>query len=68
MDLEEIPYLRWFDKYPACRMCAKKADGLLMSERNENYGAHCQKCADKRLKMSAMVRARLAARTLSEGE
>lgn len=58
--LEDIPNLRWFDKYPSCRMCGKKADGLLMSDRNDSYGAHCLKCADRRLKLSAKIRARLA--------
>jgi translation initiation factor 2 beta subunit (eIF-2beta)/eIF-5 len=66
--LEDTPSLRWFDKYPACRMCGKKAEGLLMSDRNESYGAHCQKCADKRLKVSAKVRTQLAARLSQEGE
>lgn len=60
--LEDTPSLRWFDRYPSCRQCGKRADGLLMSDRNESYGAHCQKCADKRLKASARVRAKLTAR------
>jgi ribosome-binding protein aMBF1 (putative translation factor) len=58
--LQETPDLRWFDPYPPCRMCGKKADGNLMSVRNERYGEHCKRCADKRLKLSKEVREMLA--------
>jgi DNA-directed RNA polymerase subunit RPC12/RpoP len=63
--LDETPDLRWFktESY-ACRMCGKRAAGELMSYRNETYGMHCQKCADKRLAASKRVREQLAA----EGE
>lgn len=61
--LEETPDLRWFSAYPACRMCGKVAHGLLMDVRNTSYGAHCNKCADKRLAMSKKVRERLAKET-----
>jgi hypothetical protein len=54
--LPETPDLQWFDPYPPCRMCGKKADGVLMSVRNERWGEHCRRCADKRLKLSAQVR------------
>lgn len=56
MTRDETPDLQWFKTYPPCRMCGKKSDGLLMSRRNESYGDHCKKCADKRLKDSKMVR------------
>lgn len=65
--LEETPNLQWFDPYPACRMCHKKADGNLMSNRNENYGAHCRKCAEARLKLSKKVRNALAQEGRSDG-
>jgi hypothetical protein len=59
--LPETPDLRWFDPYPSCRMCGKASAGQLMSVRNERYGDHCKRCADKRLKLSAKVREQLAA-------
>lgn len=42
--------LRWFDPYPPCRQCGKPSAGRLMDVRNTNYGDHCKKCAEKRLK------------------
>lgn len=64
--LKETPSLRWFDAAGfRCRQCGKHADGNLMSDRNESYGAHCQKCADKRLKASAQVREMLAKQSAS---
>jgi hypothetical protein len=58
--LRETPELRWFDPFASCAMCGKSAAGLLRGSRNESYGAHCQRCADKRLKLSAQVREALA--------
>lgn len=59
--LKETPNLKWFDnKGFRCRHCGKHADGNLMSDRNESYGAHCQRCADRRLKDSKQVREMLA--------
>jgi DNA-directed RNA polymerase subunit RPC12/RpoP len=59
--LPETPHLRWFNPMNFnCRRCGKRADGELMSVTNENYGLHCQRCADKRLKLSAKVREQLA--------
>jgi hypothetical protein len=58
--MAEVPNLRWFDPYPVCRQCGKTAHGLLMSDRNESYGAHCLKCANKRLKDSAKARGEIA--------
>lgn len=54
--LEETPHLRWFDRYPPCRMCKKPSAGLLRGTSNESYGDHCQRCADKRLTASERVR------------
>ncbi len=54
--LSETPELRWFDAYPSCRMCAKKAAGVLYGSRNQSYGPHCQRCADRRLATSAKIR------------
>lgn len=58
--LSETPDLRWFNPYPRCRICGKRPDGVLMSVRNESYGEHCQRCADKRLKASKSVREQIA--------
>lgn len=53
----ETPDLRWFrERDFSCRMCGKRAAGNLMGTRNDDYGMHCRKCADKRLKESAKVR------------
>lgn len=54
--VSETPYLFYFRVYPTCRMCGKKSDGLLYDHRNESYGDHCKKCADKRLASSKLVR------------
>ncbi len=54
--MDETPDLRWFNPYPACRMCGQKSDGILMSVRNDSYGDHCKKCAKKRLADSKAVR------------
>ncbi len=56
MGERETTELRWFDKYPCCRMCGKQAHGVLMGSRNESYGAHCSRCAEKRLKASEKAR------------
>lgn len=50
------PDLRWFDEYPACRMCGKQSAGRLMDVRNTNYGDHCKRCAEKRLKAAKAYR------------
>ena len=61
MTLEETPHLQWFNPMSfGCRMCGKRADGELMGVRNESYGLHCKRCADKRLKASAKVREQIA--------
>lgn len=56
--LSETPDLRWFDGCyrQKCHSCGKRADGLLRGVSNESYGAHCQRCADRRLKASLKVR------------
>lgn len=58
--LDESPDLQWFKTYPTCRECGAKSDGLLMSRRNDSYGDHCRKCADKRLKRSKEIREELS--------
>lgn len=63
--LEDTPDLRWFDRFPSCRQCGKPAAGNLMDVRNSSYGAHCQRCADKRLSASKRVREMLARETKS---
>ncbi len=57
--VDESPSIRWFDAYSTCRMCGKKSDGLLRGDRNESYGDHCRKCADKRIADSKRVREQL---------
>jgi hypothetical protein len=57
--LDEAPELRWFERLPKCK-CGKTATGILRGTRNESYGHHCDKCADKRLKASAKERDALA--------
>lgn len=53
--LEESPHIQWFERHSRCR-CGKKSDGILRGTRNESYGEHCQRCADRRLKASQRVR------------
>lgn len=55
----ESPSLRWFEAFPVCK-CGKKSEGILRGDRNDSYGHHCRRCADKRLKESARVRAALS--------
>lgn len=58
-ELDESPDLQWFKAYPSCRECGRPSAGLLMSRRNESYGDHCRKCADKRIKRSKQIREEL---------
>lgn len=59
--MSETPDLRWFEQQThKCWMCGKPATGILRGFRNESYGHHCKKCAEKRLKDSAKVREREA--------
>jgi hypothetical protein len=56
--MSESPDLRWFENTERkCGRCGKRATGILRGSRNESYGPHCQRCADKRLKDSEKVRA-----------
>jgi len=52
----EVPNLRWFENFGSCVICGKASRGMLRDDRNQSYGPHCQKCADKRLKDSKLVR------------
>ncbi|WP_156028986.1 hypothetical protein [Sphingobium sp. DC-2] len=54
--MAETPNLRWFEAYSTCRMCSKRADGILRGLQNESYGPHCKKHAEQRLKASQKVR------------
>jgi DNA-directed RNA polymerase subunit RPC12/RpoP len=59
-ELEDTPNLRWFERINMnCQQCGKRAAGRLRGSRNEDYGLHCQKCADKRLAASKRVREQL---------
>lgn len=52
--------VRWFDALGTCA-CGKPATGVLRGPRNDNYGASCKRCADKRLKQAEAERKRYAA-------
>lgn len=41
---------QWFDPYSSCRVCGKKAAGILMGYNNQNLGSHCRPCAEKAIK------------------
>lgn len=55
--MSETPDLRWFESTERkCSVCGRRATGVLRGIRNESYGPHCQKCADKRLRESEKAR------------
>lgn len=54
--MAETPALRFFEAYPACMGCGRAAAGVLRGDCNQSYGAHCKRCADRRLKDSAKAR------------
>lgn len=58
--MNETPDLRWFEEFGRCIICRKVAHGILRGVRNESYGAHCKRCAEKRLEDSEKVRAQEA--------
>ena len=51
----ETTNLRWFEEWSKCR-CGKLAQGILRGAQNENHGAHCKRCAERRLKASEKAR------------
>ncbi len=53
--MTETTELRWFEEFSRCR-CGKRAHGILRGSRNESYGPHCTKCANKRLRDSERER------------
>lgn len=56
--MRETPDLRWFEETDRkCSACGKRATGILRGVRNESYGPHCKRCAERRLKASEKVRA-----------
>lgn len=52
----ETTELRWFDAYAKCSQCGGVSHGILRGSRNESWGDHCRKCAEKRLKASRKAR------------
>ena len=62
--LRESPEIRWFEQRgtPRCDRCGKVAQGTLRGSRNESFGPHCKRCAEKRIRDSETVRAALAAK------
>lgn len=59
--MDESPHVQWFEPYSKCR-CGKPAAGVLRGTRNESFGAHCKRCAEKRIKDSLRVRKQIAER------
>ena len=55
--MSEVPDLRWFEETDRKCSCGKRATGILRGSRNESYGPHCKRCAEKRLKASERERA-----------
>lgn len=65
--MAETTALRWFEVTDRKCSCGKRATGILRGERNESYGPHCARCANRRLADSEKERKRLAkARTVSD--
>ena len=58
----ETTELRWFEDLPRCG-CGRPSAGILRGSRNESYGHHCKRCAEKRLRASERARAALAKAT-----
>lgn len=53
----ETTALRWFENTNRpCQICGKRADGVLRGDRNESWGPHCERCANKRLRASERER------------
>lgn len=38
---------KWLDRFGQCRVCGRRADGNLKSDRNDDMGPHCERCAKK---------------------
>lgn len=53
--MAETTELRWFEEFPKCH-CGQKSQGILRGSRNESYGHHCKRCAERRLKVSERER------------
>lgn len=62
----ETTELRWFEQTDRKCSCGARASGILRGSRNESYGPHCKRCADRRLKASEKARAALASRQTKE--
>lgn len=59
--MSETTELRWFENTDrTCGQCGKRASGILRGSRNESYGPHCARCAERRLKASEKARATLS--------
>jgi len=64
--MSETIELRWFENTDrSCIQCGKRASGILRGSRNESYGPHCERCANKRLKASKKARSRVKGATLT---
>ena len=56
--MSETTELRWFEEtQQKCSHCTRRATGILRGRRNESYGPHCKRCAERRLKASERARA-----------
>jgi hypothetical protein len=56
----ETTELRWFEETDRKCSCGARATGILRGVRNESYGPHCKRCANRRLKASEKARAAIA--------
>jgi transcription elongation factor Elf1 len=66
--MTETTELQWFrERNFNCRQCGKRGVGSLMGRQNQDYGIHCQSCADKRLKASAKAREEWLKATQNQG-
>ncbi len=54
--MTETTELRWFEETDRKCSCGKRATGILRGSRNESYGPHCKRCAEKRLRNSESER------------
>ena len=54
--IKETTELRWFEQFGECRQCGKPSAGILRGVTNNSYGPHCKRCAERRLRNSALAR------------
>ena len=65
--MTETTKLKWFEETASKCSCGKWATGILRGSRNESYGPHCKRCAEKRLRNSESERQIEKKRNLRSG-